>query len=108
METKPASEPVLEKVIEPEVEEVEVLPVEVPVLVEEEELTTDLNKLFELNPDVLVAASEEDDDELQKKDAGKKKKKKHVEITYDPDRDLTVVKKIHKRGADGGQDDWDE
>ncbi len=108
IETKPASEPVLEKVNEPEVEEVEVLPVEVPVLVEEEELTTDLNKLFELNPDVLVAASEEDDDELQKKDAGKKKKKKHVEITYDPDRDLTVVKKIHKRGADGGQDDWDE
>ena len=108
IETKPASEPVLEKVNEPELEEVEVLPVEVPVLVEEEELTTDLNKLFELNPDVLVAASEEDDDELQKKDAGKKKKKKHVEITYDPDRDLTVVKKIHKRGADGGQDDWDE
>jgi N utilization substance protein A len=108
IETKPTSEPVLEKVNEPEVEEVEVLPVEVPVLVEEEELTTDLNKLFELNPDVLVAASEEDDDELQKKDAGKKKKKKHVEITYDPDRDLTVVKKIHKRGADGGQDDWDE
>jgi N utilization substance protein A len=108
LETKPESEPVLEKTIEPELEEVEVLPVEVPVLVEEEELTTDLNKLFELNPDVLVAASEEDDDELQKKDAGKKKKKKHVEITYDPDRDLTVVKKIHKRGADGGQDDWDE
>ncbi len=108
LETKPESEPVLEKTIEPELEEVEVVPVEVPVLVEEEELTTDLNKLFELNPDVLVAASEEDDDELQKKDAGKKKKKKHVEITYDPDRDLTVVKKIHKRGADGGQDDWDE
>ena len=108
LETKPVSEPVLEKAIEPVVEEVEVLPVEVPVLVEDEELTTDLNKLFELNPDVLVAAaSEEDDDELQKKDAGKKKKKKHVEITYDPDRDLTVVKKIHKRGADGGQDDWD-
>ncbi len=108
IEAKPESEPVLEKTIKPELEEVEVLPVEVPVLVEEEELTTDLNKLFELNPDVLVAASEEDDDELQKKDAGKKKKKKHVEITYDPDRDLTVVKKIHKRGADGGQDDWDE
>jgi N utilization substance protein A len=107
LETKPASEPVLEKVIEPEVEEVEVLPVEAAVIVEEEELTTDLNKLFELNPDVLVAASEEDDDELQKKDIGKKKKKKHVEITYDPDRDLTVVKKIHKRGADDGQDDWD-
>jgi N utilization substance protein A len=108
LETKPEPEPVLEKTIEPELEEVEVVPVEVPVLVEEEELTTDLNKLFELHPDVLVAASEEDDDELQKKDAGKKKKKKHVEITYDPDRDLTVVKKIHKRGADGGQDDWDE
>jgi N utilization substance protein A len=108
LESKPVSEPGLEKVIEPELEIVEVLPVEEPVLVDEEELTTDLNKLFELNPDVLVAASEEDDDELQKKDAGKKKKKKHVEITYDPDRDLTVVKKIHKRGADGGQDDWDE
>jgi N utilization substance protein A len=108
LDTKPASEPVLEKVIEPELEEVEAIPVEEPVLSEEEELTTDLNKLFELNPDVLVAAaSEEDEDELQKKDAGKKKKKKHVEITYDPDRDMTVVKKIHKRGADGGQDDWD-
>lgn len=75
---------------------------------EEEELPTDLNKIFELNPEVLVAASTEDDeDELRKKEAGKKKKKKHVEITYDPDRDLTVVKKKHKRGADGGWDEWE-
>lgn len=75
---------------------------------EEEELPTDLNKLFEMNPDVLVAASaEEEDDDMRKKDSGKKKKKKHVEITYDPDRDLTVVKKKHKRGTDGGWDDWE-
>lgn len=106
---EPEVEKVSEKTAELEAEVVEPVTVVEPTVAEEEELPADLNKIFEMNPDVLVAAatSDEDEDELRKKDSGKKKKKKHVEITYDPDRDLTVVTKKHKRGTDGGWDDWD-
>ncbi len=89
--------------------ELETAPVATIAVEEEEDLPTDLNKIFELNPEVLVptVSVDEDEDDLQKKEAGKKKKKKHVEITYDPDRDMTVVKKKHKRGSDGGWDEWE-
>ena len=79
-------------------------------ITQEEEVPVDLAKIFEMNPDVLVAnaAVEEEDEESQKKDGGKKKKKKHVEITYDPDRDLTIVKKKHKQGSAGAWNEWEE
>ncbi|GAP21219.1 transcription termination factor NusA [Leptolinea tardivitalis] len=77
--------------------------------VEEPEEEVSFDQLFSLKSealDIIEPVSEEDDelDEVSKK-SGKKKKPKHVEVTYDPDRDMTTVIKKHKRG--GGWD-WDE
>ena len=77
------------------------------VVEEEEELPTSLDELFALKPEVLVdnsLAEDEEDDDL-KKGKKKKKKSKHVEVVYDPDRDVVMVKKKHKRGAEW--DNWE-
>jgi hypothetical protein len=72
---------------------------------EEEESSFD--QLFALRPDVVqVAAGEEeteesDEDKKDKKKGKKKGGKKFVEITYDPDADVTVARKKHKRGDEG-------
>jgi N utilization substance protein A len=65
--------------------------------------------LFALKPEVLETAvtgdEEEEEDDASKKDKKKDKKKKgrkFVEIVYDPDADLTVSRKKHKRG----DEDW--
>ncbi len=74
----------------------------------EEELPADLDQIFALKPEVFEAApSSEDEEESDdsKKGTGKKKKKKHVEIEYDPDRDLMMIHKKHKRGG-GEWGDW--
>ena len=76
-------------------------------VVEEEEPSFD--ELFALKPDVIPAAltgDEEEGEEGDKKDKKKGKKKagsKFVEITYDPDADVTVARKKHKRG----DEPWD-
>jgi transcription termination/antitermination protein NusA len=113
--------PVLEIPAQPEAVEVQVeekaLPVEkeavedkplVTIEESEEELPTDLNQIFALKPEVFEAApatEEEEETDESKKEAGKKKKKKHVEIEYDPDRDLVITHKKHKRGG-GEWGDW--
>ena len=71
----------------------------------EPEKEPSLEELFTLRPEVLDTAGIMEDDEAE--DSGKAKKKgkkkgKNVVVTYDPDRDLTVVQKKHKRGSD----DW--
>ena len=72
----------------------------------EEEVSFD--KLFALKPDLVEADVEEEtiegvsDADAKKK--AKKKKRSSVEITYDPDRDVVLSKKKHKRG-DGF--DWE-
>ena len=75
--------------------------------VEEPQEEPSLEELFTLRPEVLENVSvNEDEDEDGKDDKKKgKKKSKHVEVVYDPDRDLTVVTKKHKRGDEGW--DWD-
>lgn len=73
---------------------------------EESESKLSLEELFALSPDALrteEVVEDEDDDDLKKKD--KKKKKKHVAVEYDPDRDITLVRRKHKRG-DGGWEEW--
>jgi N utilization substance protein A len=74
----------------------------VPQAEEEPEPTFDA--LFALKPDMVpaVAEAEEEEEGDDKSKTGKKKKKKtkSVEITYDPDRDLVLTKKKHKRGDD--------
>lgn len=58
-----------------------------------------LEEIFTLRPDMLTPAAipADDDDESDKK---KKKKKKHVQIEYDPEKDMVIATKKHKRGGD--------
>jgi N utilization substance protein A len=81
--------------------------VEKPAETTEAEEEQSLEELFSLRPEVLenVASSEEEEEEGGKDKKKGKKKSKHVEVTYDPDRDMTIATKKHKRG-DGGWD-WE-
>lgn len=101
IETKEAAE--LEKVEEPIKEEQEPSPVAV-----EPEEEPSLEELFTLRPEVLEATpvDEEEVEDFGKEKKKSKKKGKHVEVVYDPDRDMTLVHKKHKRG--GSDWDWDE
>jgi N utilization substance protein A len=86
---------------------------QVPVVsgegIEEAEKPIDFNEIFTLRPEALViedAEEEEKEEELdQDGKKKKKKKKKFVEVVYDPDRDITLVKRKRKRGGDW-EDDW--
>jgi len=72
------------------------------------EVEPSLEELFTLRPEVLDTAGiteDEESDEISKGKKKGKKKGKHVVVTYDPDRDMTLVQKKHKRG--GGWD-WEE
>jgi N utilization substance protein A len=119
---EPAAEPVVEAVVEPVVEtpvepEPEVEQVveaatettETPEEEELEEMPTSIDALFAaMKPEVIdgkpAASEEEEEFEGGARDkSGKKKKKKSVEVVYDPDRDMTVTRKKHKRGGD----EWD-
>lgn len=88
-------------------------PLEVPEGAEEEteveEVTFD--KLFTLHTDTVgeteETESEEEVDELgQPKSKKKKKKHKNVEMEYDPERDITIIRKKHKRGT-GWNGEWE-
>jgi hypothetical protein len=78
-----------------------------PVSGAEEEPTT-FDELFEWRGEAveIVATGDEDDEEEIDKSTHKKKKKKKkrfVELEYDPDKDVTVVRKKRKRSDVG---DW--
>lgn len=123
VEEEPVSEAEAAPVAQDEaVEAVAELAAEAPVAVEEAVVTTaeepaeageeaSFQDLFNLNvTEIKTVENEEEsesDDKSDDKKPGKKKKGKQVEIVYDPDRDITVAKKKHKRGADGGWD-WEE
>ena len=64
-----------------------------------------MEQIFDLKPDLMVEPTEgtEESSDDDKKDKKKKKKGRHVEVVYDPDRDLVISRKKHKRGAG-----WDE
>lgn len=123
------TEPVVEEIVEEQIPEVEAEPLaevtetsaevtpeitvegilETEVSAPESEEETEepsFDKLFTLKPEIIVpteAIEEEEEDDSKK---GKKKKKsKHVEVVYDPDRDMTLVTKKHKRGD--GEWDWE-
>ncbi len=102
-EVEEAEEPVT---AEAEVEPAEaVLPVDTVSEPEAEE-EADFSSLFQLKDEFTVPAAtdeeeEEGDDKKGKKKGKKGKKKRHVEVEYDPDRDLTIVHRKHK-----GEDDW--
>lgn len=86
----------------------ELQPVVTAVTTEEPEEEVSLEEIFTLRPEVLDTSILAEDEESEDGDKNKKKKKKskHVVVTYDPDRDLTMVTKKHKRG--GGEWDFEE
>ncbi len=69
----------------------------------EEEEVTSLDELFTMKPEVFqpTESTEEEEEDSGGQKTGKKKKKKgrHVEVEYDPDRDLVITRKKHKRGG---------
>lgn len=96
--------------LEPELVSEAEAPVESAEEAEEEaEKEVDFNEIFTLRPEILKIDDEEEEEEEedldQKGKKKKKKKKKYVEVVYDPDRDITVVKRKRKRGGDW-EDDW--
>jgi N utilization substance protein A len=103
--------PVVEEVItEPEIVSEEQVPAVAGAEKEEEaEKPVDFNEIFTLRPEILGiqpdSEEEEEEEDLDKKSKKKKKKKKFVEVVYDPDRDITLVKRKRKRGGDW-EDDW--
>jgi N utilization substance protein A len=110
------AEPVADQPVE---EETEALVEEPPIrAVPESELATpvleeepSLEDLFTMRPEVLTQPDAEEDEEetdASGQKTGKKKskkKRKSVEIVYDPDSDLTLSRKKHKRGGEGW--DWE-
>jgi len=80
---------------------------------EEEETTKSMDELFELKPEMLdVSEGEKPEFEEDEEDEEQSKKsKKYVDIEYDPDRDVTIYRKKHKRDSSGWEDwdndDWD-
>lgn len=65
-----------------------------------------LDEIFALKPEMLEIAStpqEEEDSSTSGKGDSKKKKKKFKEVVYDPDSDMTYVRRKHKKG----DSDWD-
>ena len=94
-----------------EVVVVEAAPVaETAPVVEESEEEASFDELFTLKTDVFQAVEPEEEEEEggeagKKKKEKKKKGRKFVEIVYDPDADLTVARKKHKRGD--GDFDWE-
>ncbi len=104
------AEPVAEET--PQAVEVETTPVPetTPVVEPQEEVEEpSFDELFKLRPEVIehpaLLEEEEGDQSSSSKKKGKKKGTR-VEVTYDPERDVTVVRRKHKRGQ--GDWEWDE
>ncbi len=85
--------------VEPVIEEVETEPVQAE---EFEDVSFDelFNQIRVEAPAVDYSDEDDNGDEMLGKKGKKKKKKRHVEIEYDPDNDITTVRKKRKRGGD--------
>lgn len=87
--------------LEPQIE------TDVQAMPEETEEEPSFDKLFTLHKDIIEETVElEEEDETGPSKKKKKKKRKHVEVEYDPERDMTIIRKKHKRGGTGW-DDWE-
>ncbi|MGD8752940.1 MAG: transcription termination factor NusA, partial [Anaerolineales bacterium] len=82
----------------------------------EEELPESLEDIFKLKPEMLDIDDEmysediEYEEEFPETKTRKKKKKKprkYVDVEYDPEQDVTIYKKRHKRGEEDWDEDWD-
>jgi len=78
------------------------------VIEEENEHAKDgvsLDELFKMKPEIFQTTGVAEDESVDKK-KDKKGKKKAVELQFDEDLGTVVGRKIHKRGEDGGGEDW--
>ena len=91
--------------VEPEVVGEAPAPVVAGEEVEEVEKPINFDEIFTLRPEVLGVQDAEEEEEEEDLDQKGKKKKKFVEVVYDPDRDITLVKRKRKKG-EGWEDDW--
>jgi N utilization substance protein A len=127
-ESEAAEEP--ESIEEDEAEEAPVAEVTEEAAVpddeqEEDELPETLEEIFSIRPEMLdvemIEEDEEEEDEEEEEEideaiaprkhrAKKKKKaqKKYVDVEYDPDQDVTLYRKRHKRDGDSWEDDFDD
>jgi len=64
-----------------------------------------LDELFKMKPEIFQTTGVVEDESSDKK-KDKKGKKKAVELQFDEDLGTVVGRKIHKRGEDGGGEDW--
>ncbi len=115
-EVEPLAEPVAELETQPAVEEDAVQEQE-----SAEEAEEGIEEFFELDDEILGLAEagfvdedeeadeDEDDEQSDQSKRGNKRKKRFVEMEYDPDRDVMLVKRKRKRGGDEDwlEDDWD-
>lgn len=69
----------------------------------EDELES-LEEIFKLKPEMLDVP---DLDEEMDEDSKRKKRKKYVDVEYDPEQDVTIYRKKHKRKAEEWED-WDD
>jgi N utilization substance protein A len=70
--------------------------------------TTPFDELFAITPAIYEGEEEEEEGEAgseRGKKTKKAKKKRFTEVEYDPDRDIVIARKKHKR-SDGWEDDW--
>lgn len=84
---------------------------------EEEEAPSPLDELFDFKPEDFerfIPEEEEFEEEEEEEEEGggkrkkkKKKKKKYVELEYDPEQDVVIVKRKRKRGGDDWDEEWD-
>jgi len=79
----------------------------------EAETDASFEEILALEPDAFdieLAESEFTEEGEEEEDARKKKKekkKKFVEMEYDPDQDVVIVKRKHKRDEEDWEKDWD-
>lgn len=75
----------------------------------EEELPVSLEDIFKLKPEMLDLPEDRDDFIEDRTETRKRKKqrRKYGELEYDPDKDVTIYRKKHKKGGEDWDDDWD-
>jgi hypothetical protein len=71
---------------------------------EEEEEPASMEEIFELKPEMLDSFEDAEPEELESQEEKGKKRKKYVEVEYDPEHDVTIYRKRHKRGSK----DWEK
>ena len=70
--------------------------------------TTPFDELFAITPAIYEGDEEEEEGEAgseRGKKTKKAKKKRFTEVEYDPDRNVVIARKKHKR-SDDWEDDW--